>query len=96
MTPDLDPTTYLRVNWQLHERLAKVSPNAILREFYLAIMESLRAQLTDVSMENHAERIRDGVRIHTELIEAIASRDLNRVDAASLAHRELTSGSSLR
>lgn len=87
---DDDPSAYLRTNWRLHERMARISPNAILRGYYLALMEFLQSQLDDVVMDDFGERFPIGVRIHEELVEAIATGDRRRVHDAAMAHRELT------
>lgn len=73
-----DATDFVRANWALHARIAKVSPNRILRSIYLGLIELVEGRTvavsgdTDVSLPKDLDR---RYRLHAELVDAIAHRD---------------------
>jgi GntR family transcriptional repressor for pyruvate dehydrogenase complex len=84
---DSDPAGYFTLNWELHRRLAALSPNVPLRTIYMALIEYLETEL------DHAVYHRfDGaanVAVHRELIAAIAEGSGPRLEAAIAAHAPL-------
>jgi DNA-binding FadR family transcriptional regulator len=80
---------YMRANWALHERIAEITPNGLLKAVYLGTIRciadmSVRADSDDPSHEKdyRAER----VKIHAELIKAIISGDAERTAQAVELH----------
>lgn len=84
------PVDYLRRNWQLHVRIAEITPNAILRNYYLGVMEFLRTQVADVLPDDPARGFAEGVAVHGALVDAIAAGDVTAVDGVVARHARLT------
>ncbi len=87
-----DSTAFVRANWALHARIAELSPSAILRSFYLNLLEIIESHLLDVmpvDEEPLPEYIHDRFQLHAELIEAIAAHDPRALD---LIHEHNTTG----
>jgi DNA-binding FadR family transcriptional regulator len=75
---DGDNTAFVRANWALHARIAESSPSAILRSFYLNLLEIIQSHLLAVQPyedEPLQEYIHERYQLHAELVEAIAARD---------------------
>ena len=75
---DGDHTAFVRANWTLHARIAEASPSAILRSFYLNLLEIIESHLLAVQPyadEPLGEYIRDRYELHAALVDAIAARD---------------------
>jgi GntR family transcriptional regulator, transcriptional repressor for pyruvate dehydrogenase complex len=86
-----DHDAFLRSNWGLHEVLAGISPNEMLRAIYLAMMHVIREQANRATSDQEtgsAEYRRHRLEVHAELVDAIESRDLVRAARAVEAHRE--------
>lgn len=86
-----DHDAFVRSNWDLHEVLAGISPNEMLRAIYLAMMHVIREHSERASSDREpgsAEYRRHRLDVHSELIAAIESRDLDRAQRAVDAHRE--------
>ncbi len=78
---DLDGTAFVHANWALHARIAAVSPNAILRSFYLSLLEIIESHVLAVQPdEAHPlpEYIRSRYELHAALVEAIDTRESAR------------------
>ncbi|MFJ4170267.1 FadR/GntR family transcriptional regulator [Paenarthrobacter sp. NPDC089714] len=89
-----DPVRGLHCNWTLHRRIAKISPNAVLRTFYLNLVdyidgESSQLQMPTASLDVPGFKPDTDVRlrIHFDLVEAIRSQDEDEARRAVLAHR---------
>lgn len=80
-----DPAVSFEANWALHRRIAELCRNEPLRGIYLAVVSFVEASV------NHAEiGAFDPVgfqRVHAELVDAIDSGDLKRVERAVARHR---------
>ena len=82
-----DPAGFFKLNFALHRRIAKLTPNGALRSIYLTLLDYLEASLERAeyaSFDGEASTA-----IHLELVEAIASRSAKRLDAALAAHTPL-------
>jgi DNA-binding FadR family transcriptional regulator len=82
-----DPAAYFKCNWELHRRIADLSPNAPLRSIYLTLSEGLESMLDDSLIDEF-----DGpasIAIHRELVAAIADGPGARLEAAISAHTPL-------
>ncbi|WP_370617397.1 FadR/GntR family transcriptional regulator [Mumia sp. Pv 4-285] len=84
-----DWSAFMRANWALHERIAAICPNAMARAVYVGTLGQLS------SSSAHHDDAADGgayragrLQVHVELVEAIASGDLDRVRAAVDAHHD--------
>lgn len=80
---------YLHHNWRLHMRMAEITPNAILQNYYIGVMEMLEEGVTAV-VPDETDGFRQGIEVHTDLVDAIAEGDLDRVHAAVESHEHLT------
>jgi DNA-binding FadR family transcriptional regulator len=87
---DLPMDQYLRINWALHRRMVEITPNQVLRHTYLSLLDFVESRLEGVAADQPAFGLGDGPRIHRELVEAIASADVDRASRAAHAHSLLT------
>jgi DNA-binding FadR family transcriptional regulator len=86
-----DPAEYLRRNWELHEAIARLSPNELLRTIYVTLLDSARDAVRTVAPdEEFRASWRDNWQLHVDLVEAIASGDPARAVAAAEAHRPMS------
>lgn len=83
---------YLRLNWALHRRMVQITPNLVLRHTYLSLLEFVESRLQGVTPADpdSPTTIAAGAAVHVELVEAIASEDVDRVERATRAHSDLT------
>jgi DNA-binding FadR family transcriptional regulator len=74
----LDGTAFVHANWALHARIADVSPNAMLRSFYLSLLEIIESHTLSVQPVGEQplpEYIESRYDLHAALVEAIAERE---------------------
>jgi len=86
-------TPFLLANWDLHERIAQISPNQTASALYLSMTRFVRehavAATTDDDPAAAASWLRIRVEIHTELVDAIIEGDTKRVKRAVDKHAGL-------
>lgn len=82
-----DPAGYFTLNWELHRRLASLTPNVPLRTIYLALLDHLESDL-DHAVYHEFDGAAN-VAVHSELVSAIAAGSGPRLDAAISAHAPL-------
>ncbi|MEB3980118.1 FCD domain-containing protein [Mycobacterium sp. 663a-19] len=73
-----DTTAFIRANWELHIRLAEISPSALLRSFYLHLLEITDSHLLaaeHLEDESLSDYIHDRYDLHVALVDAIAEHD---------------------
>jgi DNA-binding FadR family transcriptional regulator len=73
-----DSTAFIRANWELHVRLAEISPSAMLRSFYLNLLEITDSHLLaaqPVQDEPTSDYIRNRYDLHVALVDAVANHD---------------------
>ena len=88
---------FLEQNWQLHTRIAQITPNNIARSVYLSTMSQavgLAGHADDATANAEAEYLSSRVGIHAEIVAAIAAGDVVRTSQAVTAHRSVAVGSS--
>ena len=88
-----DPTAGLHCNWRLHRRIAEISPNAVLRTFYLNLVDYIESESVGESstfdvMGFHPDTD-ERLQIHRDLVEAIRSRDESAQVGILQRHRTL-------
>jgi len=88
-----DPVAGLHCNWRLHRRIAQISPNAVLRTFYLNLVDYIEAESVGESstfdvMGFHPDTD-ERLQIHRDLVEAIRTRDESLQRDAIVRHRTL-------
>lgn len=79
------PAAFLKLNWELHRILARMSANAPLKTLYLTLLDFVEDGLSDV----HGDDFFDGeanLAVHRELVEAIIDDDPKRLQRAIDQH----------
>ncbi|QCB51769.1 FadR family transcriptional regulator [Rhodococcus sp. PAMC28707] len=83
---------FLVANWNLHERIARISPNRTASALYLSMTRFVRdhalTAVHDENSESAAEWLHSRLAVHEELVAAIIAGDLPRVKAATDKHAE--------
>lgn len=88
-----DPTAFLRANWDLHRRIAEITPNSILRNLYTSLLEATESELTAVIPDgDFAGRVDELLALHREVVAAIVAGDEELARRAADRHVMLTSG----
>ncbi|MBA4863112.1 FadR family transcriptional regulator [Streptomyces sp. PSKA54] len=81
-----DWDAFMRANWALHERIAQLCPNTMARAVYLGTLGHLTSS-TARAADRDADAYRARrLRIHADLVEAIAAGDETAVRAAVARH----------
>ncbi|MDP9847021.1 FadR/GntR family transcriptional regulator [Streptosporangium lutulentum] len=83
-----DAAQYLKTNWQLHRRMAEISPNLILRNLYLGLLDFVSSRVSAVTTETALNG--DGVMVHRDLVDAIESGSRKRAETMAARHARLT------
>ncbi|WP_328580679.1 FadR/GntR family transcriptional regulator [Streptomyces sp. NBC_00370] len=82
-----DVSQFVSINWDLHVRIAAISPNAVLRGTYVGLYEFVN----QVSLVNPQPRDNDymvrRLQVHTDLVTAIVAGDVEAARHAAEAHR---------
>ncbi len=79
----------MRANWALHERIAAICPNVMARAVYVGTLGHLSSSASSRFDEDEAAAAAyrtDRLRVHVELVEAIASGDITAVGQAVTNH----------
>lgn len=85
------PREYLLRNWDLHEEIAGISANPLLRTIYVSLLETAREAVKDVAPDpDFATSFPQNLQLHRELVDAIASGQAERVRRAVEAHTPLS------
>jgi len=86
-------TTFLLANWDLHERIALISPNQTASALYLSMTRFVREHAVvathDASPESATEWLQIRLETHEELVNAIIAGDIHRVKIAVEKHAGL-------
>lgn len=84
-----DPAGHMRSVWDLHWRIAAITPNTTLSSTYLGLATFIRDNVAGRSPIDEFERFfTRRLAAHEQLVEVIAAGDLSGVDAAVSAHNE--------
>ena len=78
-----DGTAFIRANWSLHARIAEISPSAVLRSFYLNLLEITDSHLLAVQPVDEQpldDYIQSRYDLHVALVDAIAAHDESALD----------------
>ncbi|WP_231618860.1 FadR/GntR family transcriptional regulator [Nonomuraea sp. SBT364] len=82
-----DAGRFLRANWELHERIAEITPNPLAKAVYQSMTRCIADLSTGAGSAHPAGYLDERVEIHAELVEAIAAGDVERTAAAVTRHR---------
>ena len=86
-----DARAFVHANWQLHARIAAISPNTLLRSLYLSLLEVIESHTLTVLPGREQplqEYVRERHALHAELVDALERRD--REAALRLTHAHNT------
>jgi DNA-binding FadR family transcriptional regulator len=82
-----DISQFVSLNWDLHTRIAAISPNTVLRSTYIGLYEFVN----QVSLVNPQPRdaiyMEQRLRVHSDLVAAILAGDVAAAQRAAEAHR---------
>jgi DNA-binding FadR family transcriptional regulator len=84
-----DPAEGSYCNWQLHRRIGEITPNVVLRAFYLNLVDYVEAEGPQAAAAaagfpaDSAERLQ----VHYDIVAAIRSQDQAAVREVALRHR---------
>jgi DNA-binding FadR family transcriptional regulator len=85
-----DPVEGVHCNWQLHRRIARISPNVVLRTFYLNLVDYVEGEGSfedSLGVPEFRPDTEDRLAVHRELVAAIRSGDESRARESVLRHR---------
>ncbi|MEV7391533.1 MULTISPECIES: FCD domain-containing protein [unclassified Streptomyces] len=80
---------FMRANWALHERIARVSPNQMLQGVYLGLTQCIAEHAITAESDDpghRTEHMANRLDVHIALVDAIASGDLARTRVAVERH----------
>jgi DNA-binding FadR family transcriptional regulator len=80
-----EPAGFLRVNWDLHRRLARMGTNAPLETLYLTLLDYVEAGLEGV-VDDGLFNGQANLEVHRELVEAVIAGEPARVASAIERH----------
>lgn len=84
---------YVHPHWQLHLRIAQITPNTLLREQYIQLADNIRHKLHIVIPEaGLPDFIPKRVALHAEIVAAIADGDIVRSRQLAVTHQLGTPG----
>jgi DNA-binding FadR family transcriptional regulator len=82
-----DVSRFVSLNWDLHVRIAAISPNAVLRSAYVGLYEFVnQVTLVDPQPRDLAY-MTQRLKIHSELVAAILAGDVSAARHAGETHR---------
>jgi DNA-binding FadR family transcriptional regulator len=77
--------SFLRLNWDLHRRMAKMGANAPLKTLYLTLLDFVEDGLTDVTGDEFFDAEKN-LAVHEELVEAVIEGEPKRLAKAIERH----------
>jgi DNA-binding FadR family transcriptional regulator len=80
-----EPAEFLRLNWDLHRRMAKMGGNAPLKTLYLTLLDFVQDGLEDVRGDEFFDA-EGNLLVHRELVEAVIDGDPQRLARAIEQH----------
>jgi len=80
-----EPGDFLRLNWDLHRRMAKMGSNAPLKTLYLTLLDFVQDGLEEVRGDEFFDA-EGNLEVHRELVEAIIDGDPRRLAHAIEQH----------
>lgn len=82
------PRDFLSQIWSLHARIATITPNSVLADIYLGLLDSLRSSVVEVAHPEGRSTAYVDARIHAHqaLVDTIESGDQAQIPTALKAH----------
>ncbi|MEZ7130493.1 FadR/GntR family transcriptional regulator [Nonomuraea sp. AD125B] len=85
-----DPAEAQRCVWDLHRRLAMISPNVLLRTMYIRLVDYITGDLSSaITAEDFRVGSADRLQVHVDLAEAVIRGDQRSAEETALRHRGL-------
>lgn len=84
-----DPSAFLARIWSLHAMIARITPNSVLSDLYLGLLDSLRSSVVDVAHpggERSFGYVQSRIDAHQALVDTIVSGDESQIPNALAAH----------
>ena len=84
-----DPLMFIKTVWELHNRIASITPNLFLKATYFGLVNFISNEVKEVSRAPEptvVEYFEHRIKVHAELVDVIESGDATRVEAAIIAH----------
>ena len=82
---------FLQANWQLHERIAGICPNRMAAAVYTGTLGHLNPTTSRIDETSRSVAYREErLRVHVDLVEAIAAGDVSAVALAVARHNRTT------
>lgn len=82
-----DVSQFVSLNWDLHTRIAAISPNAVLRGIYVSLYEFVN-QVSLVSPQpRDSIYLAQRLKVHSDLVTAILAGDVAAAQRTAEAHR---------
>jgi DNA-binding FadR family transcriptional regulator len=82
-----DVTEFVSLNWELHTRIAAISPNAVLRGTYIGLYEFVNQVSLVNPQPRDAAYLEQRLKVHSELVAAIVTGDVAAAQRVAEAHR---------
>lgn len=82
-----DPSEGTYCNWQLHRRIAEITPNAVLRAFYQNMVDYIESEGPPIAVAGFRADSTERLQVHYDIVNAIRSRDESAVRDVALRHR---------
>jgi DNA-binding FadR family transcriptional regulator len=91
-TTEASPEKFMRTNWQLHARIAEITPNALAKALYLGILDFIKAETSEFAPDDTewSENFDNRIAVHEQLVEAIASGSTTAARKAVAVHNSTT------
>ncbi|MFZ3453794.1 FadR/GntR family transcriptional regulator [Arthrobacter sp. 7Tela_A1] len=90
-----DPRLFVSGIWDLHVRIAEISPNLLLRSTYLGLMDFISRRVVEIfRTEGAADEsyYEHRIRVHAELVDVIEAGELESVADAIRRHQPDSAG----
>jgi DNA-binding FadR family transcriptional regulator len=85
-----DVSRFVSVNWDLHVRIAAISPNAVLRGTYVGLYEFVNHVSLVNPQPRDSDYLEQRLKVHSDLVAAILAGDVPAALAAAEAHRHVS------
>jgi DNA-binding FadR family transcriptional regulator len=82
-----DAESFVHLNWQLHTRIAAISPNIVLRNTYIGLYEFVNQVSTISPQSRDIPYMKQRLDVHNELVAAIVAGDVIAAQHAAALHR---------
>ncbi len=88
----VSPEKFMTTNWQLHARIAEITPNALAKALYLGVLDFIKSETTEFTPDDTewSENFDNRIDVHNQLVEAIASGSLVTARKAVATHNSTT------